>query len=88
MRQNPAVRTNPDRSFRAFLRTANTEPGARLRLVSVAAFALSLFLTKGLVAVLIAGVAGFAIGVAIGYPYFRRRGRLLGGSKTVDRLGQ
>ena len=80
--------TNPDRSFRAFLRTANSEPGARLRLASIAAFGLALFLAKGLLAALITCAAGLAIGVAVGYPYFRQRGRLLGGSKVVDRLGR
>lgn len=82
------MRTSPDRSFRTFLRTANSEPGARLRLLSIAGFGLALFLAKGIVAVLVAGAAGLAIGVAIGYPYFLWRGRLLGGSKVGDRLGR
>jgi hypothetical protein len=70
----------PDRSFVAFLRAARSEPGAALRLLSFAAFAVALFADRGIVAVLVAVGIGLTVGLAIGFPYFRWRGRLLGGS--------
>jgi len=68
-----------DRSFRAFLRAAWEEPGRSLRLLSVLAFGLALGLRKGVIALVVALSAGAIIGCVVGYPYFRRRGRLLGG---------
>lgn len=65
----------------AFLRAIRAEPGFGLRLIAAAAFALGLLLAKGFIAVLIALATGVALGVVIGYPYFRGRGRLLGGSR-------
>lgn len=70
-----------DRSFTAFLRAVRSEPGFGLRVASTLAFGLGLLIAKGVVAVLLALAAAVGLGLAIGYPYFRARGRLLGGSR-------
>ena len=70
-----------DRSFRAFLRRAASEPGVKWKHAMVALLGLSLFLQRGLVTLVVAALAGAVISVAIGYPYYRRKGYLWGGSK-------
>ena len=69
----------PDRSFRAFLRAVPTEPGMALRLVALAALGIALSIQKGWLIVLVTLAGCVLLGCLLGYPYFRRHGRLLGG---------
>lgn len=67
--------------FKAFLSTVRSEPGFGLRLVSSMAFGFALLVTKGITALVIAVAAGLTIAFLVGYPYFRARGRIWGGSR-------
>lgn len=72
-----------DRSFPAFLRAVRSEPGFGFRLAALGAFGIGLLIGEGVATLALWGGLGVAVGVAIGYPYFRTRGRLLGGVKRV-----
>ena len=70
-----------DRSLRGFLRAIRTEPGFSLRVAAAVAFCSSLALMKGLVTAFVAVAAGVAIGLLIGFPFYRRRGYLPTGTR-------
>lgn len=64
------------RDFRAFLGAMRAAPGFWLRVLAVAFFAGSLATTKGIKAAIEAVLLGVVVLVGVGYPLFRRRGRL------------
>jgi hypothetical protein len=73
-----------DRTFVAFMRAVRTESGGWLRLVGCAAFGVALVLAKGVMSLLLTALVAVALGVPLGYWYFRRHGRLLGGVRRRD----
>lgn len=56
-------------------------------MVAFLAFGFGLSVGEGLEGVLVAVIAGPAVGVAAGYLYFRSRGRLFGDSPEAKRFG-
>lgn len=66
----------PDRSFGAFLRAIRDAPGFSARVAGTTALALSVTLGKGWTTAAWATATGIVVLVLIGYPRFRRRGRL------------
>jgi hypothetical protein len=67
-----------DRSFRSFLAAMRAVPGFEWRLAAVGVASTSLFLAEGLLPVLATVVVSGVLVVAVGYPLFRRMGRLPG----------
>lgn len=64
------------RDFRAFLAAVRAAPGFWLRVLAVVFFAGSLATTKGIKTTVGAVLLGVVVLVCVGYPLFRRRGRL------------
>jgi ABC-type dipeptide/oligopeptide/nickel transport system permease subunit len=65
-----------DRTVRAFLTAIRASPAFGMRVAATLAFAVSLVLTKGFATAIFALVLGAVLGLVIGYPLFRRRGRV------------
>jgi hypothetical protein len=67
-----------ERTFRAFVWAIRTRPGFQFKVLATAAFGLGVVLKSGVLVMLAWGGGGVALGVAIGYPLFRRSGRVPG----------
>lgn len=67
-----------DRTLRAFLWAIRTRDGFRLKLLATGAFGLGVVIKSGVLTMLVWGGAGIALGLVIGYPLFRRSGRVPG----------
>jgi hypothetical protein len=63
-------------SFRAFLRAMREAPGFWFRLCALALFGVSLTVTNGVRTAVEALLLGGLVLVVIGYPLFRKRGRV------------
>lgn len=64
------------RSFSAFLRAVRETRVFWLRTAAVATLGTSLLVTKGVLTTITALVIGVLIGVLVGYPLFKKRGRV------------
>ncbi len=60
-----------DLSFSAFLRDSRDQSGFRLKLVAAAALAVSLGLSEGILAVVLASGIAVVLGVTVAYPVWR-----------------
>jgi hypothetical protein len=67
-----------DRSFRGFLEAVREEPGSCFRVLAVFCAAASLALSRGVLYMVVTLLAALPLGIGLGYPFFRRRGRLPG----------